>query len=159
MILHADAKPSPPSPPGNAPEEPDADRLGKPAVVAGLWVLAAILFATDQVRFPGSDDSLVSSTLYLPAVPILAALVAAGIAGLRQRALRLAGALLLVEVVTEIVWLAIEWAGELVRFDTDRFGMLVGLVNIVVSATLVYRAARARGKSAKVVGFATLAAV
>src|SRR5215213_9390575 len=97
-VLLADAKPPPP-PSAEVPEtdDPGTDRLGKPGVVAGLWALATILNIIDQVRFPDPDDpALVSSILFLPAVLILAALVAAAIAGLRQRALWLAGALLLV---------------------------------------------------------------
>ena len=102
-----------------------------------------MFYVIDLVRFPGSEDAtLVSSELFLSAVPVVAALVAAAIAGLGQRALALAGSLLLVDVVAEIVWLPTEWAGELAHFDPEPLGLLVGFAVIAASAALAYRAAR-----------------
>jgi hypothetical protein len=135
------------------------EKLGRPGVVAGLWALVTLFYVIDQVRFPGGDDTLVSSVLYLSAAPVLAALVAAAIAGLGRRALSLAGALLLVDAVAEIVWLPTEWVGEFAGFDPHPIGVLIGLATIIASATLVYRASRRQKGSAKIVRLATLAAV
>ena len=143
------------------PPSPDlTERLGRPGIVAGLWALVTLFYVIDLVRFPGSEDAtLVSSELFLSAVPVVAALVAAAIAGLGQRALALAGSLLLVDVVAEIVWLPIEWAGERAHFDPEPVGLLVGFAVIAASAALVYRAARRHKRKAGTAGLATLAAV
>jgi hypothetical protein len=124
-------------------DEPAAGRWGNPAVVAGLWVLVTLLFVFDQVRFPGSDSSeLVSSILYLSAAQVLAALVAAAIAGIGHRALTLAALLLFVECVAETVWLTAQWALEGSAYSVDSIGTVIGVAVVIASALLVYLAAR-----------------
>jgi len=147
------------SAPPAAPDLSDGGWLGRPGVVVGLWALVTLFYVIDQLRFPGSDGPmLVSSELYLSAVPVVAALVGAAVARLGQRALWLAGVLLLIEVIAEIIWLPIEWVGELAGFDPEPVGALIGLVVISASAGQVYRAARRHQRSAGIVGLATLAA-
>ena len=135
-----------------------AEGLNRPGVVAGLWIVVTFLYVADQVRFPDFDNSvLVSSILYLSAIPVFAALVAARIAGLGHRALALAGTLLLVACIVELFWLSIQWALERSGIEVHAIGGMIGLAAMITSAALVFRVARRQGRSVLRVGGATLA--
>ena len=146
-----------------APEtagEVPAPRLGRPGVVAGLWVVLTLLYVVDQVRFPGSNEwTAVSSILYLSATPVLTALIAAAIARPKAGPLALAGSLLIVGCIAELLWLPVQWMLEGAPRFVDPVGVLIGAGTIIASAAVIYRATRPRTRPIARTGFAILAGI
>lgn len=140
IVLTAESKPPP------SVDIPENDGLNRPGIVAGLWIILTFLYVADQIRFPDPEHSvLVSSILFLSAIPVFTALIAARITALGHRALALAATMLLLAGAVELLWLPAQWALERGGMESDAIGALVGLAGMIASATLVFRAARHQG--------------
>ena len=144
MVLTAESKPPP------SVDIPKNEGLNRPGIVAGLWMILTFLYVADQIRFPDPEHSvLVSSILFLSAIPVFAALIAARITALGHRALALAATILLVACAVELLWLPAQWALERGGMESAAIGALVGLAGMITSATLVFRAARHQGTTTR----------
>jgi Peptidase C13 family len=121
---------------------PGANRWCNPALVAGLWLLATLLHVAGQIRFPqaASGTFYISPVLFLASGPVLAALVAAAIVRLYDRALAFAAWLLIVDCIASLCWLAGQLAFENIEAGPDATRWFIAIAAASASAGIVARA-------------------
>lgn len=104
---------------------------GRPGIVAGLWLIEALLNVQDQIFFP--DDSgpyYVSSVLFYSGIPVLMALIGSAIVRRPDRALPLAAQLLLLSCAIDGIWLFVQFALQAVGVESTPGLVLAGLASI-----------------------------